>query len=318
MKPGADPSAQDPSAKGGFHALRGEWAKAEPHLRLAAALKPGDPARRHALALALMAQGKLREGLPLYAHRWSVPGLGISRPRFDCPEWRGEDPAGRHIVIFPEQGLGDQIMFARYAPALAARGAEVTLICLPPLARLFEALGVRVVAAQGRMEFPDPDCWVLLGDLPLRLGAFEIPGAPYLRGKAQGAARAAGGVGLVRRGNPAHPNDANRSLPDGLTVPFPTVSLDPAHTGARDMQDTANIVAGLDAVVTVDTSVAHLAGAMGKPVHILLPAAGVDWRWGEAARTPWYPTARLHRQTQPGDWGPVLAGVARALEAGGA
>ncbi|MCR5875501.1 hypothetical protein LRS10_15725 [Phenylobacterium sp. J426] len=202
-------------------------------------------------------------------------------------------------------------MFARYAPQLAARGADVTLVCLPPLARLFEPLGVRLVAAQGRMEFPEPDLFVMLADLPLRLGQFKIPGEPYLRGTPP--ASATGGIGLVRRGNPTHPNDSHRSLGDDVVIPFPTVSLDPAQTGARDMQDTADIIAGLDAVVTVDTSVAHLAGAMGKPVHILLPAHGVDWRWGEGARSLWYPGARLYRQGRPGDWRQALEMVARRL-----
>lgn len=294
----------------GLHALRGEWQKAEPLLRAARSVDPDDPQLRHAHALALMGLGRLEEGLPLYGFRWSVPGLGDFRPRIDCPEWRGEDLSGRHVVVFPEQGLGDQVMLARWVPLLKAKAGDVTFICLPPLVRLFESLGVRVLPAEGQLEFPDPDCWTLLADLPLKLAEFAIPQLPYLRG----ASRGGGGVGLMRRGNPRHPNDANRSLPDDLQPPFPTVSLDPAETGARDMQDTADIIMGLDAVVTVDTSVAHVAGALGKPVHILLPAMGVDWRWGpRGVRTAWYPSARLYRQQRAGDWSRELAAVARIL-----
>lgn len=293
-----------------FHALRGEWQKAEPLLRAARVADPDHPQLRHAHALALLALGRLREGLPLYAYRWSVPGLGDFRPKIDCPEWQGEDLSRRHILVFPEQGLGDQVMFARWIPLLKARAGDVTVICLPPLVRLFEVLGVRVLPAAGQLQFPDPHYWTLVADLPLKLGAFDIPQPPYLRGSPKGS----GGVGIMRRGNPLHPNDANRSLPEDLVVPFPTVSLDPADTGASDMQDTADIIAGLEAVVTVDTSVAHVAGALGKSVHILLPASGTDWRWGSrGVRTHWYPSARLYRQKRAGDWRRELEAVGQNL-----
>jgi hypothetical protein len=287
-------------------ALRGEWPAAAAAYRRALALRP-DPTTRHALAVSLLGAGNYVEGFRLYGFRHTVPYLRIPRPRLDAPEWTDEPLAGKHIVLFHEQGLGDEIMFARFAPLLRERGADVTLFCNPALARLFSCLGVRVIAASGAVDFPEPDYWALIGDLPQRLGVTveSVPGAPYLAVDGQPG----GGVGVIRRGNPHHPNDANRSLPESVRIPFPALSLDPADTGATDFFETAQIVAGLDTVVTVDTSVAHLAGAMGKPCFILLPAIGCDWRWMSGATSPWYPSARLVRQETPGDWDEPLARI---------
>ncbi|HEV2531751.1 glycosyltransferase family 9 protein, partial [Phenylobacterium sp.] len=256
------------------------------------------------------------QGWPLYEARHDIPELGAPRPDLPFPQWRGEDLAGKRLLIFGEQGFGDQIMFARFAPWLAARGAEVTLLCNPLLERLFGALGVAVRAMSGRVEFPDPDAWVASGDVAGRAGVTleTLPNAAYLRG----AARSSGGIGVAARGNPRHANDANRSLPPEqaarlLALPG-ALDLDPAATRAGDFQDTADLIAGLDLVISVDTSVAHLAAAMGKPVWILIPTLMTDWRWGEAGETtPWYPTARLRRQPAPGDWASVIDAVEAEL-----
>ncbi|MBL8556316.1 MAG: hypothetical protein JNL41_18725, partial [Phenylobacterium sp.] len=142
-----------------------------------------------------------------------------------------------------------------------------------------------------------------------------LPSAPYLRA----ATRPAGGrIGVATRGNPGHSNDAHRSLPadvaaELLALPG-AMSLEPEATGAKDFAETAAIVAGLDLVIAVDTAVAHLAGALGRPAWILLPRIFTDWRWMEGrADSPWYPTARLFRQASPGDWSAVLAEVRRTL-----
>jgi hypothetical protein len=293
-------------------ALRGDWLTAANAYRVARKVRPSDAVIRHALALSLLGAGDYAGGLPLYAHRGSVRELSIPRPRLDAPEWQGEGLSGRHIVLFHEQGFGDEIMFARFAPILREMGAEVTLFCSPPLVRLFQQLGVRVIGAAGAVEFPDPDCWALIGDLPLRLGIRPetIPGEPYL----SAVRGSVGGIGLVRRGNPRHPNDQHRSMPDEIVIPFPHRLLHPEVTGATHFLETAQIISGLDAVVTVDTSVAHLAGAMGKTAFLLLPAIGCDWRWmSDPSRTPWYPSVTLIRQERSGDWVDSLQRLAALL-----
>ncbi len=190
----------------------------------------------------------------------------------------------------------------------------MTLLCAKPLARLFSgSLDVSVVAAEGAVAFPDPDFWVMACSLAARFGSSleDIPAQPYLRSVTAGRTLADGPgmrVGLVTRGNPSHANDANRSLPPAeaarlRALPATVVGLDPAETGALDFADTAAIVDQLDLVISVDTAVAHLAGAMGKPCWVLIPSVETDWRWlRERSDSPWYPSMRLYRQPRPGDW----------------
>jgi len=301
--------------EGGLHKQHGRLREAEAALRAALALAPDNAKTRHALGIVLLSQGRYAEGWPLYDARHQVPELGLLKPGLPYPEWRGEPLAGKRLLIFPEQGFGDQIMFARFAPLLRDRGAKVTLICNLLLARLFEGLGVEVIAASGAVEFADPDYWVMSGSVAGRAvaGPQEVPAEPYLFATPSAPG---GGVGVVTQGNPKHANDANRSLfgrdAERLLALPSARSLALADTGAQDFADTAAIVAGLDLVVTVDTSVAHLAGAMGKPVWILIPSLMTDWRWMEGRTdSPWYPTARLYRQARPGDWSEVLDRVER-------
>ena len=315
-----DPKAAEPHHHLGWIAARqGDLAGAEAAYREALARSPGAPSTSAALGALLLGQGRHAEGFPLYDARHSIGRM--ARPALPFPEWRGEDLAGRRLLIWPEQGFGDQIQFARFAPILQARGADVTLICLPPLARLFEAsLPVRVLAAAGAVDFPDPDYWVMTCSIAGRmgLGVDEIPGAPYLRAPGPPPALPPGvRVGLMAAGNPSHPNDANRSLPAdeaarlAAALPGAVVDLRPERTGAKDFADTADLMAGLDLVVTVDTSVAHLAGAMGKPCFVMLSAVDTDWRWlRERTDSPWYPSATLYRQQAPGAWAGVVDRVA--------
>jgi hypothetical protein len=304
----------DLMAAGRDQALSGDWSAAEDSFRAAWRLDPANAAARHSLATALLALGRYRDGFALYAMRRDLPQFSRP-PALPCPEWRGEDLNGKHILLFPEQGLGDEIQFARFAPYLANMGADVTLFCKPPLVRLFDSLGVRVVAAAGEVEFPDPDFWAFSIDAPGRLGMEmqDLPSAPYL-GAAPRASTGAR-VGVMRRGNPGHANDANRSMPEHIQLPFDAISLAPEDTGARDMRDTAELIAGLDLVVSVDTSVAHLAGAMGKPTFVLLPATACDWRWMSGRDdTPWYPSMTLFRQTPRGDWTELAERVGRSVQ----
>jgi len=287
-------------------------------LREALRLDPANPRIQVLLGEALLGQGRYEDAWPLMEARLDAPELGSPRPPLAEPEWRGEPLAGKRLLIIGEQGAGDQIMYARFAPILQAQGAEVTLLCLPSLARLFaRSLGVDVAAMAGRVDLPDPDYWTLTASLPARLGVglAGLPYAPYLNASARPLGRK---IGVVTRGNPRHWNDARRSLPADaaarLLARGDVVDLAPEASGAKDFLETAEIAAGLDLVISVDTSMAHLAGAMGKPVWILLPAYGVDWRWlRDRSDTPWYPSARLWRQPQGDDWNTVLDAIEAEL-----
>ena len=266
------------------------------------------------------------------------------------PSWRGEDPKGRTILLHAEQGLGDGIQFVRYAAMLRRMGARVIVECDDALARLFATLdGVERVV---RRSDPTPphDAWAALMSLPHLLGTTlaTIPAeVPYLRAEPELAERwrtrlattAGLRVGLVWAGNPDFGHDPQRSVPLAALLPLMTVEgvsffglqkgggrreldgwqgrLPPCFTDLGDeigdFADTAAILANLDLVVCVDTAVAHLAGALGRPVWTLLRDVG-DWRWlDRGERTPWYPTMRLFRQERPGSWDSVVAGVGAAL-----
>jgi hypothetical protein len=295
---------------------RGAVAEAEKIYRAGLLALPDDNVLQLQLAFLLLRGGRLTEAWPLFEARLARPGAP-PKPHLSFPEWTG-GPV-RTLLIWHEQGLGDQIQFARYARLLRARGVGVTLMCHPALMRLFEPLGVKLVAAEGNLAIPRHDAWVMSGSIPYRLGTAldSVPRGDYLAAMTTGRG---GGIGLSTRGDQNHPNDANRSLPPAVAAELaalaPMTSLRPEDTGASDMLDTARIVAGLDLVISVDTAVAHLAGAMGKPCWLLLPHKA-DWRWlRERADSPWYPSMRLFRQPAPGDWASVIAAVQQALKAG--
>ena len=289
---------------------QGRHAEAETVYRAALAADAEDPVIRLQLAFLLLRDGRLAEAWPLFEARLLRPGAN-PKPRLSFPEWRGQPVSS--LLIWHEQGLGDQIQFARYA-RLLSDGMRVSLMCHPALTRLFTPLGVTLIPTAGEVDLPRHDAWVLAGSIPLLLGTTleTIPSGLFVPSTASGT-----GVGLATKGNPGHWNDANRSLPkaaaQALGALSGAVSLDPADTGARDMRDTADIIDGLDLVISVDTSVAHLAGAMGKPCWLLLPYKA-DWRWlRDRTDSPWHPSIRLFRQAAPGDWGGVIAEVGEAL-----
>ncbi|MEP7100181.1 MAG: tetratricopeptide repeat protein [Burkholderiales bacterium] len=342
-------------------------AEAEPLFRRAIELRPGYPLARLGLSFLLLAQGRFEEGWPLHEarHDPALPDNGIAAPPLTLPAWRGEPLEGKAALVWPEQGLGDQIQFCRYASHLKARGAKtVTLVCQKPLQTLFESLGGvdRVVAADvvdNAFTVDDAtlrahDVWVFPLTLPMllhtELATLPVSAPPYLRAPpdrvAAWAARvprdAALNVGLVWRGNPLHDNDTDRSLPDLATLaplwsvpgvrfvslqpgraalaanpPPATQPLLPLGHALRDFADTAAVLEAIDLLITVDTSIAHLAGALGKPCWVMLPWHKTDWRWlRDRDDSPWYPTSmRLFRQTRRGDWAGVVGRVHKALAA---
>jgi len=293
------------------HQARFEEARAM--FRAAATATPEEPAIGFPLALNLLRAGDYAEGFRLYERREvKITRAMTGRPRLSFPEWHG-GPV-RSLVILPEQGLGDEIMFNRYVPQLTAQGVEVTLLCRPSLARLFAPLGVRLLPLGPSVDVPRAEGWVLSPSLPLRMGTTpaNVPEAVYLPGGAGGE-----GVGVMAVGS-LDP-DPRRALPktsaDQLLALPGAVNLDPAATGAKDFEDTRAIIEGLALVITVDTAVAHLAGAMGKPCWTLIPFTP-DWRWGERGpHSPWYPAMRLFRQPKLLDWANVVAEVIAAFEA---
>jgi hypothetical protein len=257
------------------------------------------------LALALLMQGKLRDGFREYEVRKARRDL-LDR-KLGTPEWDGPI-AGRAIMVWGEQGFGDEIQGARFLPMLRQRGARhITLACSRVMQRALQPFADVVVDREAdKVVVPKHDCWVRMWSIPHRLGLelADISGAPYL----SVPPKRRGGIGLVERGNPLHPHDVHRSIPDGLlqrVIPEGEL-LEPEG----DILDSLTRVSGLDLLVTVDTSWAHMAGALGIPCWVLLSASHLDWRWlRERTDSPWYDSLRLYRQVTPGDWGEVFARV---------
>lgn len=305
---------------GGKHKIAGRLDAAEAEFRAALALDPGRAETRYALGIVLLGQGRFLEGFQLFESRHEVPQFNNRKPKIPFPEWDGKIVPGQRIVIWPEQGFGDQIQAARFAPIIKKMGADVTLICSPNLERLFSQLGVRIISASGEIEFPDPDAWVMCSSIAGKLGydTKTLPGDPYLN-ISPCTQEAKPRIGLATHGNPAHANDTHRSLSniDASVLrdtSIEVVSLHPEDTGARDFQDTAEIISGLDLVISVDTSVAHLSGAMGKECWVLIPRHNTDWRWmEERTDSPWYSSLRLFRQNTPGYWTEIIHGIKNLL-----
>lgn len=303
---------------GNLLADMGRTAQAEAEYRAALAAHPDDLAAQLALGGLLLSLDRYAEGWPLLEARATLNPRAVPPVTVRYPQWRGEDLAGKSILVWLEQGFGDQIMMARFARSLKARGAgHVTLACRPALSHLFSTAGADEVleAAVGQTLTVRPhDYWTRYFSLPGALGvtAATIPAEPYLAVPDDRRATGDGfsGVGVCWRASPTGFNGAQKSIPDAAVAPLlagGAVSLHPEDTGAKDFADTAAILARLDLVVSIDTSVAHLAGALGKPCWTLLPAVRCDWRWGRGrATSPWYPSMRLYRQAEAGRWGPVI------------
>lgn len=328
----------------------GKFEEAVAQYRQALRLKPDYAGAHWNLSLVLLLTGNFTEGWQEHEWRWAAD---VGRPwkrDFPQPLWDGTDISGRTILLHAEQGFGDALQFVRYVPLVAKRGARVVLECQPELKALFKsAKGVKVLVAKGE-PLPEFDVHAPLLSLPRIFGTtLETIPAPvsYLSVNSKLAAawrdRMGGGsktfkVGVAWSGNPTQGNNRNRSASLDLFAPLGQVggvtfyslqkggaaqeaasppkgmTLIDLTAELKDFADTAALLNNLDLVVTVDTAVAHLAGAMGKPVWTLLTFAP-DWRWLLKRRDcPWYPTMQLFRQERPGDWAGTVARVAGALQ----
>lgn len=318
--------------------------------REALRLAPDAPQTHWNLALALLLQGDFAQGFPEYEWRLRAPELQPYLQAYAAPRWNGDDPNGRTVLVSAEQGLGDTLQNLRFARAVAARGARVIAVVQPPLRALAATVpGIAAAFAVGD-SLPAVDAHAPLLSLPgiLAISPTTIPAqVPYLRAdpvrirEAQAAvARGAGvalNVGLAWSGGAAG-NAYNLRRSCSLATLAPLLELpgtrwfslqregegmvagDEQHAASlamlsmrNDFDGTAALVEALDLVISVDTSLVHLAGALGKPVWVLLPFAP-DWRWLEGrADSPWYPTARLFRQHARNDWSQAIARIASAL-----
>lgn len=309
-------------------------------------VNPQLPEARWNKSLTLLLTGDFERGWPLYEARWESEHFSAPRRDFPQPQWSGvEDIRGKTLLLHAEQGLGDTIQFCRYAAQVAARGARVILEAQPPLLPLLSGLaGPDQILAAGT-PLPDFDYHCPLLSMPLACGSTleSIPDpTPYLFAPREavsawadrlGAARALR-VGITWSGNAAYKGDRLRSMPfsefatalpsgplEYFVVQHPVPERDRGVLAARhdvrdfaaDFAQTAALMTQLDLVVTTDTSIAHLAGALGKTTWVLLPCMP-DWRWLlDRTDSPWYRTMKLYRQSADRSWASVLERVARDL-----
>jgi hypothetical protein len=311
--------------------------------RRALQLAPDDPETHGLLARALLISGDFKRGWAEYEWRWKCPSFREVPRHFTQPRWNGSRADGKTILLYHEQGYGDTIQFIRFAPPVAARCDSVIVQVPPDMMGLVRRMpGIDQVVPLGSDQLPPFDLHAALMSLPLLLNTAlkTIPAkVPYLLGSGAAAemwkSRMADDgakfrVGLTWSGRPTHPNDPQRSIALQQLAPLGKVegvvfySLqknDPHHEAAnppaplrlidcgdklKDFSDSAALIHNLDLVISVDTAVAHLGGAMGKQVWTFLPFAA-DFRWLlDRPDTPWYPTMTLLRQKQPGVWADVI------------
>lgn len=318
----------------------------------AVAVGPDYPEAFHHRGSILLLHGRFEEGWRDFERRFEVTDCNFKLPALNAPVWRGEPLKDRSIVVFSEQGLGDAIQFARFLPQLADMGARLTFLCHPTLIRLFRnfaTAGIELIAScRGDRRF-DYQCALM--SLPERFGTSiaSVPNAvPYLFAEPDLVAKwrkqigdEGLRIGICWQGNPVGQIDKGRSIPlahfqsiasipgvrlislqrshgleqlGQLPAGMQVETLGPFDTGSDAFIDTAAIMQNLDLVVTSDTSVAHLAGALGRPVWVALKHTP-DWRWMlKCSNSPWYPSMRLFRQQRRGDWAGVFSEIADALQ----
>ena len=309
--------------------------------RAAVAADPNDADAHFALGLSLLMTSQFTDGWIEHEWRFRTRYDPTPLPNLPGPQWTGDDPAGKIIFVHSEQGLGDTIHFARYLPLLAQRGANVFFRSQDVLAPLMRTLIDVNVVTDARLRY---DAHIPLLSLP-RLMATTLDSVPadvpYLHADTQkidawrsrlGALPPGKRVGLCWTGSAAHPRDRLRSLDPTVFSPLasianiqwislqkqkrtanPPLPLHDFTAELRDFSDTAALMMNLDLIVTVDTSIAHLAGALARPVWTMIPFFP-DWRWlVNCTDSPWYPTMQLFRQPARHDWPSVITAIAAAL-----
>ena len=292
-------------------------------------------------SLLLLLQGNYAAGFREYEWRWKKRRFTSPMRTFTEPRWQGGPLSGKTILVYAEQGLGDTIQFCRYLPLLVERGAQVLFECHRPLKRLMQTLGNGITVSAFEEELMYYDLQAPLLSLPFLMNSTleTIPTVvPYLQPPAerlpfwQSVMQACIGrrIGLCWSGK-RYPDPGRSCQPEllaslgalpgvqyvslqvGDEVEKPPFALMDLTMLVQDFADTAALIAQLDLVITIDTAVAHLAGALGKETWLLVPFAP-DWRWGlQQEDCPWYPSMRLFRQQESGDWEPVVRDVALAL-----
>ncbi len=315
--------------------------------RQAISLQPNSPAPHLHLAMALLLLCRWEEGWREYEWRRRLPEYPKAWDALPQPQWDGSPLAGRRIILYAEQGFGDTIQFLRFVPLVQKRGGKVLLFVQPELHPLLEGENSFGAELLNRTRPQDPPAaqfvtHLPLLSLPLVLGKLDppaspdLPRPPYIRSNPALVDRwqinsKSLKVGLAWAGRPKNTNDRHRSIPLPIFAPlahagieFHSLQLNAPSVAApmpiidrtsdiHDFADTAALIDQLDLVVTVDTAVAHLAGAMGKKTWLLLPFKP-DFRWRlDRDDTPWYPTMRLFRQLRPGDWQEPITRLAHEL-----
>lgn len=328
----------------------GQPRRAIPFLQHAMAIDPSNTTAPFNLAVAHLLAGDYRQGWPAYESRWNFEHLSGTLPKFDRPRWQGEDIKGKTLLLIGEQGLGDSLQFARYALAVSNMGTDVALVVPQGLVTLLRnPQALRYTLAPGD-ALPEFDYWAPLMSLPGIFGQtldnFQqvlhyVSSRPdkreewrkrlgtknRLRIGISWSGRRDTWINRHKSVPVEHIADLIRRHPNHQWVNLQVEALEDemaflADTGLesypgtiQDMSDTAALLDMLDLVISVDSSVTHLAGAMGRPCWVMLNNYAVDWRWLlDRDDSPWYPSARLFRQPAMGEWRPVIDQISRWIE----